>query len=173
MMALALLIYGPVVFAAAHSEYVRSFPLHTLTTFAFRDQQRPVGDPLEGNPIWISDIEREIRHDLTAEGRSEAVAPDFYVAFYVEVGSPYSLNIDYVTSLDGVSAAIPSHAVDGSPVPYKTSAVIVDLIDARSNQLVWRGYDSDAFSARDPDRTLGEAVRAVMARFDRDAKGKG
>ena len=86
---LVLVASGPGVLAAAHSEFVRTFPLRALTTFGFRHQQRATGDPLEGNPIWIADITSEIRHDLTTAGRSEAAAPDFYVAFYVEVGNPY------------------------------------------------------------------------------------
>ena len=170
MMGLALLVSGRGVLAAAHSEFVRTFPLRTLITFAFRDQQRATGDPLQGNPIWIADIESEIRHDLVAAGRSEAAAPDFYVAFYVEVGNPYNLNIDYATSI--ADNQIRGRSPTGATVPYRTSTVIVDVIDARSNQLVWRGYDSDTFSARDPDGTLGQAAGAVMARFDRDAIGK-
>jgi len=162
---LALMATGSAAFAAARSESVRSFPLHTLMTFGFRDQRRATADPLESNPIWILDI------DLNADGRAEVASPDFYVAFYVEIGDRYDFNIDYradAADASGRPDRDPRH--DASTIPYKTSAVIVDVIDARSNRLVWRGYDSDTFSARDPDKTLERAVHAVMVRFDHDLR---
>jgi hypothetical protein len=170
--AVTVMLCGTTAFAATHSEFVRSFPLPTLTTFAFRDQHRAAGDPLEGNPIWISDIEGVIRQDLKADGKTEAEIPDFYVAFYVEVGDRYNLNIDYGTTMREAGALRGDRAPGGdlSVIPYKTSMIVVDVIDARSNQLVWRGYDSNTFSARDPDKTLGQAAHDVMARLERDLR---
>jgi Domain of unknown function (DUF4136) len=168
---LAIMACGSAVFAAAHSEFGRSFPLQTLTTFAFRDQQRATGDPLEGNPIWISDIEGTIRQDLQADGKTEVANPDFYVAFYVEVGDRYDFRIDYATDMaDARTRTDRTRVYDASAISYKTSTVIVDVIDARTNRLVWRGYDNDTFSARDPDKTLGQAAHDVMARFEHDSR---
>ena len=55
-------------------------------------------------------------------------------------------------------------------MPYTESTLIVDVIDARTNQLVWRGYDSDTLNMKDPDKTLNKAVDSVLARFYHDAK---
>ena len=54
-------------------------------------------------------------------------------------------------------------------VPYTESTVIVDVIDARTNQLVWRGYDTDTLNTGNPDKTLSKAVDNVLARFSHDA----
>jgi len=154
--------------SAAHSEIVGSVPLQTLSRFAFRDQQRAAGDPLEGNPIWIADIEGMIRRDFQAVGKTEAATPDVYVAFYVKVGTPYNMNIDYTMPRADGDTARTERVRDPSTIPYKTTTVIIDLVDARTNQLVWRGYDSDTFSARDPDKTLDAAVHNVMTRLEKD-----
>jgi hypothetical protein len=55
-------------------------------------------------------------------------------------------------------------------VPYTESTVIVDVIDAHTNQLVWRGYDSDTLNTKNPDKTLSKAVGSVLSRFYHDAK---
>jgi hypothetical protein len=59
---------------------------------------------------------------------------------------------------------------DAWAVPYTESTVIVDIIDARTNQLVWRGYDTDTLNTSHPDKTLSKAVDNVLSRFEHDAK---
>ena len=46
----------------------------------------------------------------------------------------------------------------------------MDVIDAHSNQLVWRGYDSDTLNSGKPDKTLDKAVDSVVSKFFRDRK---
>jgi len=73
---LGMVLVAPVAaVSAAHSEFVGSVPLQTLSRFAFRDQQRAAGDPLEGNPIWIADIEGMIRRDFRARARPRLPLP--------------------------------------------------------------------------------------------------
>jgi hypothetical protein len=55
-------------------------------------------------------------------------------------------------------------------VPYTESTVIVDVIDAHTNQLVWRGYDTGTLDTKNPDKTLTKAVDHVLSRFSHDAK---
>ena len=55
-------------------------------------------------------------------------------------------------------------------IPYTRSTVIVDVIDARTNQLVWRGYDTDTLNADKPDKTLTKAVDNVLERLYHDMK---
>ena len=61
-------------------------------------------------------------------------------------------------------------AYDAWAVPYTESTVIVDVIDARTNQLVWRGYDTDTLNMSKPDKTLTKAVDNVVSRFSHDTK---
>ena len=53
-------------------------------------------------------------------------------------------------------------------VPYTQSTVIVDVIDARTNQLVWRGNDVDTLNMDHPEKTLSKAVDNVLDRFYKD-----
>ena len=47
------------------------------------------------------------------------------------------------------------------------------VIDAHTNQLVWRGHDVDTLNTDHPDKTLSKAVDNVIERFAKDAKQSG
>jgi len=173
-LALAMAAGGSPVLATAHSDFTRAYPLRGLKTFAFRPQQRISRDPLANNDIWANDVRDAIRADLISHGMVEAVdtTPDFYVAFYVGLKDRYD-----VTSVGYGWPVFHRHGWYGWPagydawaVPYTESTLIVDVIDGRTNQLVWRGYDSDTLNMKDPDKTFSKAVDSVLARFYHDAK---
>ncbi len=175
-LALALVAGSGSVLAAAHSDFTKSYPLQSLKTFEFKPQYRISRDPLANNDIWANDMRQAIRGDLASHGMVEANGnPDFYVAFYVGLQDRYDVNyVGYGWPMFhrgfrrgwwGWPAGY-----DAWAVPYTESTVIVDLIDAHTNQLVWRGYDSDNLNTKDPDKTLSKAVDSVLARFYHDAK---
>jgi hypothetical protein len=175
--ALALLAGSGSALAETHSDYTKSYQLQSLKTFAFKQQHRFSRDPLANNDIWANDVREALRNDLSTHGLTEATNgnPDFYVAFYVGLQDRYDI--------DSVGYGLPfagrgfrgawwgwPRGYDVWAVPYKESTVIVDVIDAHTNQLVWRGYDSDTLNMGNPDKTLTKAVDKVMSRFYHDAK---
>jgi len=174
---LAILASGASAFASAHSDYTKSFPLQTLKTFQFKDQRRISRDPLANNDIWANDVSDAIRRDLTEHGMVEVTSgvPDFYVAFYVGLQDRYDTRyLDYGMPVfhrgfRGSWWGWP-RGYDVWAVPYTQSTVIVDVIDAHTNQLVWRGHDIDTLNIDHPDKTLSKAVDKVLARFYHDAK---
>ena len=175
-LALAVLAGSSSAFAASHSDYTKSFPLQTLKTFDFKQQHRISRDPLANNEIWASDVRDAILSDLNSHGLVEATKgnPDFYVAFYVGLQDRYDI--------DSVGYGLPFHrgfhtgwwgwprGYDVWAVPYTETTVIVDVIDAHTNQLVWRGYDTDTLNMGNADKTLTKAVDSVLSRFYHDAK---
>lgn len=173
----AVVLMATPAFARSHSDYTKSFPLQSLKTFEFRDQQRISRDTLANNSIWASNIKDDIRNSLTSRGLTEATAgkqPDFYVAYYVGLKDRVNINAvvyggpffyGYRRSWWGWPGGY-----DVWAVPYTESTLIVDVIDAHSNQLVWRGYDSDTLNTGKPDKTLDKAVDNVMSKFFHDMK---
>ena len=173
---LALLVGSGPALASTHSDFTKSFPLQTLKTFAFKDQRRISRDPLADNAIWANNVRDAIRRDFTEHGMVEDTSgnPDFYIAFYVGLRDRYDMSyVDY---------GLPFHrgfrsawwgwprGYDVWAVPYTESTVIVDVIDAHTNQLVWRGHDEDTLNVDHPDKTLSKAVDNVVARFEHDTK---
>jgi hypothetical protein len=176
----ALLVSSGSALASTHSDYTKSFPLQTLKTFAFKDQRRISRDPLANNAIWANDVKDAIRRDFARQGLAEATSgpPDFFIAYYVGLRDRYDMSY--------VGYGMPvfhrgfrtgwwgwPRGYDAWAVPYTQSTVIVDVIDARTNQLVWRGHDVDTLNIDHPDKTLSKAVDNVLDRFNHDAKHPG
>jgi Domain of unknown function (DUF4136) len=121
---------------------------------------------LANNAIWANDVREAIRNDFRAHGLIEATneAPDFYIAFYVGLKDRYDIN--------SVGYGLPvfhrgfrtgwwgwPRGYDVWAVPYTESTVIVDVIDAHTNQLVWRGYDTNTLNTGEPGKTLTKRPR--------------
>jgi len=163
--------------ASTRSDFTKSFPLQTLKTFEFKQQHRISRDSLANNDSWANDVREAIRSDLTTHGLVEATnhRPDFYVAFYVGLRERYDINsVGYGLPMfhrgfRGGWWGWPA-GYDVWAVPYTESTLIVDLIDAHTNQLVWRGYDTDTLKVGQADKTLTKAVDNVLSRFYHDAK---
>jgi hypothetical protein len=159
-------------FASTHSDFSKSFPLQTLKSFEFKDQRRISRDPLANNQIWSNDVKQAIRTDLAEHGYVEATSghPDFYVAFYVGLKDRYDVN--------AMGYGLPVFhrrgwwgwpgGYDVWSVPYTQSTLIVDVIDAKTNQLVWRGYDTDTLNSGHPGKTLDSAVDHIVTRLTHD-----
>jgi hypothetical protein len=169
-----MLIVSSTAFASTHSDFSKAFPLQTLKTFEFKDQRRISRDPLANNDIWANDVKGAIRKDLAEHGYNEATNahPDFYVAFYVGLQDRYDVSaIGYGLPVfhRGGWWGWPG-GYDVWSVPYKESTLIIDLIDAKTNQLVWRGYDTDTLNSGKPEKTLDSAVDHIVSRLTHDAK---
>jgi uncharacterized protein DUF4136 len=177
LLGLAMIAGSGSAFAATHSDFTKSFSLGTLKTFEFKDQRRISRDPLANNDIWANDIRQAIRNDFMSRGLTEATNghADFYVAFYVGLKERYDINsVGYGLPVfhRGFRSAWWGwpRGYDAWAVPYTESTLIVDVIDAHTNQLVWRGYDTDTLNTGNPDKTLTKAVNNVMSRFFHDVK---
>lgn len=59
---------------------------------------------------------------------------------------------------------------DVSSARYTESTLIIEVIDAKTNQLVWRGYDSVALHSGNPEPTLDSAVDHIVSRLAHDTR---
>lgn len=57
------------------------------------------------------------------------------------------------------------NGVDVGSVPYTDSTLIVDIIDGKTKQLIWRGYDTNTIDMENPDKRLDKAVDSLVTRF--------
>jgi len=164
-------------FAETHSNFDKQYDLATLKTFDFKEQRRISRDPIADNQIWANDIRSAITVDLTSHGMKKdgAEAPDFLVAFYVGLKERYDVRyLGYGMPLlgpryRGFHAGWPND-FDAWAVPFTESTLIVDIIDARTNQLVWRGYNEDPINLGKADKDFQHAVSDVLKRFYSDSR---
>lgn len=60
--------------------------------------------------------------------------------------------------------------VDVWRIPYNESTVVMDIIDAKSNMLVWRGCDIDTIDLNKSDKLIREAVKDLVDRLVKDVR---
>jgi len=121
----------------------------------------------------IEEVDEEtIRKDLGEHGYVEATGgqPDFYIAYYVGLQDRYDVG--------AMGYGVPVFhrrgwwgwpgGYDVWSVPDTQSTLIVDIVDAHTNRLVWRGYDSDRLNSGNPEKTLDAAVDHIVSRLARD-----
>ena len=53
-------------------------------------------------------------------------------------------------------------------IPYKESTLVVDVIDPHTNQLVWRGYDTETIDFDKSEKTIHKSVENLAKRFKHD-----
>jgi hypothetical protein len=58
--------------------------------------------------------------------------------------------------------------VDVWKIPYTESTMVLDIIDPKSNTLVWRGYDTRTIDFDKSDKTIKKAIDNLMERFVED-----
>lgn len=101
-------------------------------------------DPRVYNPITASRVKEAVNYALTAKGMREVnSSPDFYVAWHGAIEGKMSMNTMYSNYGYGYGWYGYGGAGMGTATTYVNEwdegTLVVDIIDAGTEQLVWRG----------------------------------
>jgi len=125
-------------------------------------------DPMLANSPVGQAIHSDIVSSFEGRGYSESSAPDFLVAYYAGTGDIVSVKA-YPYGYSGMSTGGRIDIRD-----YPAGTVIVDVVDAKTQQLVWRGQgtakipnDADLYS-----RQIAVTVRDVISQFPKAGQKK-
>lgn len=136
-----------------------------LTPPPRRDGRREPGDPMLVNSISNQALQANIADAFIAKGYVlDAVTPTFTVAYYASARERLDLSLwdyGYRGRWGGVRMMEPIG------MPYTEGTVIIDVIDATTNALVWRGRGT-ARTSDDPgsyQRSQRDAVAAIVRKF--------
>lgn len=148
---LGLLLVASVAYAQkVNVDFHQSAPFDTYKTYTWT----------QGTPARSSLAERyvhaEVDAQLGAKGLSpaDAGAPDLFVATHVVTRQQHVL----IGNEFG-------WGLRTSPVRYSVGTLIVDLYDATTRQLVWRGVGSHSVGVK-PRRNLRQIFEALDKMFD-------
>ena len=128
----------------------------------------PAGDPrLEKDPFFQDHLRGEVEKAFARRGFewSTAAAPDLLVHYHA--------NITERMDVDRVDVAHGYCLTDGCSVPtvqYEAGTLVIDVIDARTNRLIWRGWAQQAvkgmLASQDTmARQINEAVARMFSQF--------
>ncbi len=166
----ALLIILTLIFAIGCSstrvavDFDENFDFSQLQKFAFVKPPQQKTPGVIHDPLFIKKAKNEIAAQLTKRGfelansRREA---DFLIAFYATTKNKVQITPPtYHIGRYGRRWVTPGHAYH-----YKQGTLIIDIVDKKSKELVWRGVGTGVLDRDKPIKNLIEAVRDVLKDF--------
>ncbi|SLM48932.1 conserved protein of unknown function [Nitrospira japonica] len=163
-------------------DYDRSVDFHSYRTYEWmRDQQEKTGDRRVDSSSTDIRVRTAIAAQLGLKGYAASTAgrPDFLVAYYIQVKEgPADQSQQYFS--DGMAGKPFVHSVDtrnpsGKPKAepeapsYAAGTLLVDIIDASSKKLAWRGTAAGtvdpSLSSQERDERIRIILRDVLSNF--------
>jgi hypothetical protein len=128
----------------------------------------PTGDPrLDKNPFFQDHLQGAIEKQLAASGfeRSTSGTPDLLIHYHASI----SQRID-VNRIDREYGYCYDEHCHVRIVDYEAGTLVLDIVDTRTNRLIWRGWAQDSLDGvlDNQDRmakNIDEAVRRMLRRF--------
>lgn len=156
---LALLALAGCSTMRVSSDYDRDADFSQLGTFDWMPAppRRPSA-PRLGNSFVQRRIRGALERELTAKGyRKVSRDPDFLVAFFTAAEDRVAVHrINEYWGYRGrwVTRVQVDH--------YRLGTLIVDIVEPRRRELVWRGWATDAVRGRDPEKMENKMTEAVV-----------
>ena len=127
----------------------------------------PTGDPrLDNNPFFKDYLEGAIGRHLEARHylRATGGTPDLLVHYHANISKTFDIN--------GTDSRYGYCYDNCEPVinEYEQGTIVLDVVDARTNRMVWRGWAQEAIDGIIDNqdrlrREVNEAVTRMMERF--------
>ena len=146
------------------SSYAGGTPFPTASrTYAWGDAQvQPTGDPrLDNNEFFAARVQAAVDRELSGRGWTKAAGPpDVLVHFHFSVVEELMFS--------GAETET-GYCADCRPVVYDSGTLLIDLVDAADERLIWRGWANGNVSGLvDNQRWLNERVdQAVIRIFEK------
>lgn len=172
MLALAIAL-SSVALATTKSDYDHNYNLAKLKTWAFT-QPEAARDMAGRNALWAGRVGDDLQQQLSRQGfeRTDRAGADFLIAY--RLGTKEKVNTYYE------SLGFPDwhrrgflggwRDVSVVNIPYSESTLVIDVIDAKTGNLVWRGYNTRTIDFKKADQTIEKAVEHLTDRFTHDIK---
>ena len=130
----------------------------------------PTGDPrLDNNSFFKDHFEGAVEKELAARGypRATTAAPDLLIHYHATINR--RLDID---AIDRQYGYCPPAGCEPRVVAYDAGTLLLDIVDARTHRLLWRGWAQQSMDGviGDQDRLerqVNEAVARMLERLPR------
>jgi len=178
---LLLAVLPPAFGASTKSDYQKDFDFSQLHTFAFRTE-RDAKDPLTAKTLEAQRIQSALASQLQANGYTQAPDnPDFIVAFYSRTQQKTQVNSFGYGPGWGWGYGIPLRGrwrwglgPDIWTTTYTQGCVMADIIDPKTQEVVWRGVVKDTVNGiGQSEKQANSAAKDLVQRFLKDTRKSG
>lgn len=142
------------------------FPEFSTYSWGPRDDL-PTGDArLDNNPFFDARVRSAVEWELTTRGLKPVDGPaDLLIHYHISVQQ--RIDVQAVDQVAGYS--YPGQPRDSAFYVYDEGTLIVDLVDSRSRQVIWRGWAKTNIEGviDNPDRLKARVDEAVAGMFQR------
>jgi Domain of unknown function (DUF4136) len=152
-----------------HSYVHRGEVFSRYHTYAWApEDQLRTGDPrLDNNPFFLRRLESDVDRHLAGRGLEKVATDASDLVIHYHVSITQEINANQLDTQYGYRCD------DCEPYVYDSGTLLIDLVDARSNQLVWRGWSEgtmdNAIDNQDfMEQRIDEAVGKILARLPGD-----
>ena len=162
------LLVGSAAAQSVQSDFDRAFQFSNLKTFSFAVQRRGVTDPLSTDSLNDGRIRTGLESQLIANGfRMETEKADFVIAYYVTTKNKLSVQ-DFGYG--------PPRWFGGRDIRVNQDTegtLMVDFIDTRTNQVIWRGRAIGTLEMKVVDKKISKSTEKLIKQFVKDTTKKG
>ncbi len=131
----------------------------------------PVGDArLDQDPAFNDWVQGAVESGLARRGlvlAASGAEPDLRIHYHANISERFTVNTN-----EQNYGFCEGEGCEPPVTTYEAGTLVVDIIDARTNRVVWRGWAQDSIEDEldDPDKmekTIQEAVTKMLARLPR------
>lgn len=130
----------------------------------------PTGDPrLDKDPFFQDHVQGAVEKELAAKGFEQSTrgTPDLLIHYHANI----SQRID-ADRTDREHGYCYGDDCRSGVIQYEAGTLVLDIVDTRTNKVIWRGWAQDSvedvLDNRDRmERKINEAVSRMLARFPR------
>ncbi|MDJ0840873.1 MAG: DUF4136 domain-containing protein [Acidobacteriota bacterium] len=167
---IGLLIGGcaPSIKVAQHHDSSQDFS--AMKTFDWLTPRGGRDNPMDKNPIIAKKVKDAIAAELGAKGFTmDETNPDFHVIFFGSTRDKVDVQT-WNSSYYGWGYRGWAYGWGGPDVTvseYKEGTLVIDVVNAKSNELVWRGYGTGRIKKtdRNVDERVRRAVVSILKKF--------
>ena len=129
----------------------------------------PTGDPrLDKDPFFKDHVEGAVEKQMALKGFERAATQgraDLLIHYHASIDDRINVN-----EIDRRYGYCYSEDCDVAVVEYEAGTLVLDIVDTRTNKVIWRGWAQDSVEGvlGNEDRTarlIDEAVRRMLERF--------
>ncbi len=125
----------------------------------------PTGDPrLDNNQFFNDYLQGAVERGMARGGYAQAPSggtPDLRVHYHANINQRFQVNEPTDCATGNCQASV---------IDYEQGTLVIDVLDTKTNRVVWRGWAQDSMQGiidnQDRlERQVDEAVRKMFARF--------